>query len=614
VGRPERQETVFDLLKELRSIEPLKQLFWSELNYERVNQSLSRRGWSDTASKALADDPILFASGGQDDGFHVIYGRLASDALLLGHERPVVSKLLQDHPYALFIFSDKSRNRWHFLNVKYDEQSTKRRLFRRITIGPEERLRTASERISLLDLTSISPDLFGLSPLTIQTAHDSAFDVEAVTKEFYTQYDALFKNVEHLIVGISEPHRRRLFTQRLFNRLMFIAFIQKKRWLKLNGATGYLDALWKAYRKDDSPEENFYNNRLKLLFFHGLNTANEVNLVRINRGGFLKTLIGEVPYLNGGLFEQDEDDNDPRIFVPDEAIDLILNKLFSKFNFTVTESTPLDVEVAVDPEMLGRVFEELVTGRHESGSYYTPKPVVSFMCREALNGYLVSVTGEDDGAVQQFINEHNPEKLNNAERVLAALRSVRICDPACGSGAYLLGMLHELLDLRACLFTARNLDPISSYNRKLEIIQNNLYGVDIDTFAVNIARLRLWLSLSVEFEGIDPPPLPNLDFKIETGDSLTSPDPSGGLMPDIFRKQQVDNYFKLKADYLKAHGTTKLNLKKEIDKLRKEVAEWAHPNKTYTGFDWPVEFAEVFAQTVHTATMDGKCAATVGRV
>src|SRR5439155_5979887 len=141
--------------------------------------------------------------------------------------------------------------------------------------------------------------------------------------------------------------------------------------------------------------------------------------------------------------------------------------------------------------------------------------------------------------------------LKNAESVLEALREVRACDLACGSGAYLLGLLHELLDLRQCLFSTKRLDPITAYDRKLEIIQNNLYGVDIDPFAVNIARLRLWLSLAVEYEGEEPPPLPNLDFKIEVGDSLTAPDPQATFASgqQAFRAQKLKLFREKKATY-----------------------------------------------------------------
>src|SRR5438093_5190199 len=141
MSRPERQQNVLDLLKGLRSIEPLKQLFWSELNYQRVNQPLSRRGWAESASKALAADPVLFAGGGEDNAFHVIYCRLASDGLARGFERPVVTQMLRDHPYALFVFSNKAQIDWHFLNVKFDEKEERPRLFRRITVKPGAALR-----------------------------------------------------------------------------------------------------------------------------------------------------------------------------------------------------------------------------------------------------------------------------------------------------------------------------------------------------------------------------------------------------------------------------------------------------------------------------------------
>lgn len=592
----QRQQSVYQLLKQLRGLEPLKKLFLTELNYARVNQPLSRRGWPEPANNVLAEDPLLLASGG--DKFEIIYARLKSDALLKTDERAVVSHLLKNHPYSLFVFSNKAQDRWHFVNVKPDVDVSKRRVFRRITVGREEQLRTASERVAMLDLESVRKNLFGLSPLEIQSRHDEAFDVEPVTQEFFKKYREVFEKIEELITGFKNTdagkERKRLFTQRLFNRLMFIAFIQKKGWLSLNGDYDYLNALWEAHRKENSSDKNFYRDRLKLLFFHALNTSNEVNLVGINKGGFLSTIVGQVVYLNGGLFEEDEDDKDFRIAVPDKAIDAVLNELFSRFNFTITESTPLDIEVAVDPEMLGKIFEELVTGRHETGSYYTPKPIVSFMCREALKGYLETrLPTENKIALEQFVDEHKPEGIGNAEAVLEALRRITVCDPACGSGAYPLGMLHELLDLRACLFATKKLDAVSTYDRKLEIIQRNLYGVDIDPFAINIARLRLWLSLTVEFEGENPPTLPNLDYKVEVGDSLSAPNPSGGLEMG-FREGLIDSLLRAKAEFLTAHHGHKTDLKRQIEKLKSDIRSFTHTDGAVDGFDWPVEFAEVF--------------------
>ena len=473
----ERQQSVLDLLQNLKGQDPLKKLFWTELNYDRVNSPLSRKGWGEQASSALADDPVLFATGGND--FHVIHARLKTDRPLMGMERPVVSRLLQDHPYALFIFSNANQDQWHFLNVKYDDDVQKRRIFRRIAIGPQEKLRTASERLDKINLA----DATNLAPNTIQKLHDDAFDVEPVTKEFFHEYGRIFDEVESAIKGIRDAERKRLFTQRLFNRLMFVAFIQKKGWLKFAGSTDYLSALWKAHERDTAiSDKNCYRDRLKPLFFFGLNSTNDVNQIGINRGAFLKTLIGDVPYLNGGLFDEDDDDKDEKIIVPDKAIDAVLNDLFARFNFTVTESTPLDVEVAGDPEMLGKIFEELVTGRHETGSYYTPKPIVSFMCREALKGYLLAkLPNESRDAVKEFVDEHSPTRLHNAEAVLEALRRIKVCDPACGSGAYffLSGLesigksLAHVKELRLLIGNTTNqetLEQLAEGYRRLELV------------------------------------------------------------------------------------------------------------------------------------------------
>lgn len=582
------QQRVHNLLAEFTGVDPLKRLFWTELEYRRVNDPLSRRDWPEGTAALLAEDPVLLS---EQDGFVVVYARLNDPALSRQSERRVAAKLLSQYPYALFVFSNAERDRWHFLNVKRDGKSPDQRLFRRIAVGTGEQLRTAAERLSLLDLEAAGHDA---TALEIQDRHDDAFDVEKVTKRFFDQYAQVFGQVERLITGIPEADRKRLFTQRLFNRLMFIAFIQKKGWLKFGGRTDYLEALWRDYKRAGDQQAGFYESRLKVLFFAGLNARGEVDVVGINPHGFVQSLIGEVPYLNGGLFEEDEDDRDAAIQAPDDALDLILHGLFAQFNFTVTESTPLDVEVAVDPEMLGKVFEELVTGRHETGSYYTPKPVVAFMGREALKGYLRSqLPKEKQETLERFVDGQDPGGLRDPEAVLEALRGIKVCDPACGSGAYLLGMLHELLELRQALFNTRCLDPISTYERKLEIIQNSLYGVDIDPFAVNVARLRLWLSLAVDFDGDNPPPLPNLDFKIEAGDSLLAPDPGKSLQMTA-REYQVEELLRLKSRFMTAHGGEKRALLKEIDDRKRDIVLWTHGGALVAGFDWPVEFAEVF--------------------
>jgi hypothetical protein len=145
------------------------------------------RGWPDAARRAPADDPVLFASGGEDQAFHVVYCRLVSDSLQKNLERPIVNQLIREHPYCLFVFSDTTQSAWHFLNIKYDEKAEKRRLFRRITVQSDGGLRTAAERLQMMDLAAMGKDLSGIPALEIQKRHDNAFDVESVTKDFYKE-------------------------------------------------------------------------------------------------------------------------------------------------------------------------------------------------------------------------------------------------------------------------------------------------------------------------------------------------------------------------------------------------------------------------------------------
>jgi hypothetical protein len=437
-----------------------------------------------------------------------------------------------------------------------------------------------------------------------------AFKVDPLHKEFFKDYCRIFTEVVMPAIRRTLPAEEacRLFTQRFFNRLMFLAFIERKGWLKYHERTDLLAALWDAYSASRHDEcTNFYRNHLVPLFFEGLNNPSRSHTAHDPR-------FGAVPYLNGGLFEFADDgtDKQPGIIVPDEAVEAILSGLFARYNFTVAESTPLDVEVAVDPEMLGKVFEELVTGRHEQGSYYTPKPIVSFMCREALVSHLASCCEKEDrSALEAFVHDRRANELRDAESVLQALRTVTVCDPACGSGAYLLGMLHELLELRLCLFQAnRKLDGRTAHERKLEIIERNLYGVDKDPFAVNIARLRLWLSLAVEYDGTQPPPaLPNLDFKIEQGDSLAAPAPAAvlrdaGSLPLLL--PTVRQFAAKKEKFLTAHGTQKEALKLEIAELKQSLKTWLATEGPPNAFHWALEFAEVFLPSNGTATLAGE--------
>ena len=489
----------------------------------------------------------------------------------------------------LLVFTNTSRSQLHFIHPEFDgAQPT----LRRMVVERDLPRRTAVEQFSEVYW---SYERSG----SIRDALAEAFDVEPVTKRFFQEYKRVFEAAKEQVSGFgrSEEEEKRLFIQTLFNRLMFVYFLSRKGWLVFGGDNDYLKALWNDYRAA-SLHTNFYISRLAPLFFAGLNNPQSRNLSRDNPA--LYDLIGDVPFLNGGLFEKSDLDQRTDIVVPDDAIEPVLRDLFDKFNFTVMESTPFDIEVAVDPEMLGKVFEELVTGRHESGSYYTPRPVVSFMCREALKGYLEGRnTGLSSDSVAAFVDGRDASEipLASAGRVADALDQVTVVDPACGSGAYLLGMMHELVELQIELYNV-GVDARGLYELKLHIIQRNLYGVDIDEFAVNIAMLRMWLSLAIEYEGETPGPLPNLDFKVVCGDSLLGPEPMPAGQSDFtwYEVRRLD-LGAVKDGYMRAvRQPDKTNLKQQIEDIKQQIRDaLGDAGVPQDVVDWRVEFAEVFA-------------------
>lgn len=535
----EQKKEVFDILKDLNGLDPLKELFWHRLSYERVNQTLARTDWSETARNALAEDPVLFAGGGKDNDFHILYARLNSDKLLLGQERPVATRLLRDHPYALFVFSNATQDRWHFLNVKYDEKTEKRRLFRRISIGREERLRTAAERVALLDLADIPPDLLGLPPLKIQERHDEAFNVDAVTDKFYKGYKNIFNDLKgDLFRQTKDITWAHDYALQLLNRCMFLYYVQRKRWIGED--TEFLNKFWKSYQNSGQTKDTFFEKWLSVLFFKAFNGD--------YHGGYkyfpedIRKALELAPYLNGGLFRENPLDDKHSFVVDDEHFEQAF-RFFEGYNFTIAEDSPIDQEVAVDPAMIGKVYETLVNvtddgeERGDAGIFYTPRTEIDLMCRLALMDNLSNHLGaENKSLLYQLVFAILPEEKEEADRAFTQakllsrlderIKAVTVLDPACGSGSFLVGMLHILNDLmeRCDRHLGRKADP---YERKKQIIGQSLYGVDVKDWACHVAELRLWLALIVDAEITKEeahvrkePLLPHFTFKIRPGDSL----------------------------------------------------------------------------------------------
>ena len=557
------------------------------------------------AAASSADLPDSVERVAYSDGVHVVFLSLetAPSDRVRKAELATAAKVVTDQLGGdlLLVVANSSFSQLHLVYPSFEGV---RPVLRRMVVERNLPRRTAIQQVSNIYWNHRESG-------SVRLALDKAFDIERVTKDFFAKYKELFEDAQENVTGFGADEagreKKRRFVQTLFNRLMFVYFLSRKGWLTFRGDKDYLNALWHDYEAADGESKNFYIDRLRLLFFEGLNNPRSQDTTTEPEAD---RLIGHVPFLNGGLFEKTELDEQVELsssetvtVVPDEAIKPILGDLFDHFNFTVMESTPFDVEIAVDPEMLGKVFEELVTGRHDSGAYYTPRPVVSFMCREALKGYL---EGQDTDvapeAIARFVDQRDTSGISSvaaARKVAGALEEVTVVDPACGSGAYLLGMMQELLELQTALFNV-GVDQKGLYELKLHIIERNLYGVDIDDFAVNIAMLRLWLSLAIEYEGDKPPPLPNLDFKVLCGDSLLGPNPSAGVMVQGalgYDADRVRELGELKAAYMRAsEGTEKSRVRRKIQEVKADIGDALGAVGTQeNAVDWRIEFAEVFA-------------------
>ena len=355
-----------------------------------------------------------------------------------------------------------------------------------------------------------------------------AFSVDALSDEFFKEYH---DHYDDIVAELARQGKTGAvyhdYVKKLMGRIVFLHFLQKKGWLC--GNTNFmLNTFSQSNRRSD-----YLESVLEPLFFGILNTEPAKREQVFSRNGWQQSLVekwASIPYLNGGLFERDEVDN-LRIVLPE----YIFSNLFSflaSYNFTVDENDPDDAEIGVDPEMLGKIFESLLEDNKAKGAFYTPKEIVRYMCKESLIAHLASKLPDvADGVVRAFVEHHEMQpELESYRNILeSVLREVKICDPAIGSGAFPMGLLNELWRCREAAFPMGLLNELwrcrealgtqmSRLELKKEIIENNIYGVDIERGAIDIARLRFWLSIVVDSETAEP--LPNFDYKFMQGNSL----------------------------------------------------------------------------------------------
>jgi len=552
-------------------------------------------------------------------------------------------------------------------------------------VGENEPNHTAQQQlVPLLQDDINNPNLIDI---------EEAFNIEKVTREFFAKYRELFLwTKEELDKIVRNDTKVRAdfeskgvdtvnFAKKLMGQIVFLYFLQKKGWFGVardaNWGSGSKQFLRELFEGKQIKYANFFNDVLESLFYDAL------ALDRSHIGHWNDHFKCKIPFLNGGLFDPMNNYDWPNtdILLPNKLFsnkrrtnqgdigDGILD-VFDRYNFTVKEDEPLDKEVAIDPELLGRVYEKFNAIRPDNydeyikslesgkkgaeikfnkqyGVYYTPREIVHYMCQQSLINYLYtelnqgcvgfekigdpqfdafgskSKKGQQNLTIEhrstpiipkndieilikqgEYVSENEARVLNagretdtyyyklpesirkNAKLIDNKLEEIMVCDPAVGSGAFPVGMMSEVVKARNVLSAFLNGKKRKIYDFKRQCIEHSLYGVDIDPGAVEIAKLRLWLSLVVDEDDIENiKPLPNLDYKIVCGNSLL------GVKKDLFNANLFSELEKLKPLFFnETNPTKKQNYKKQIDKLISEITSG------HTEFDFEVYFSEVFHQ------------------
>ena len=541
---------------------------------------------------------------------------------------------------ALVAFVAPNEEDWRFSLVKMDyrfEESKKGRMrvkeeftpARRwsFLVGANENSHTAQSQ--LVDLVADDER----NPTHAQL--EEAFNIEKVTKEFFEKYRELFLWTKETIDEVVKKDKKIRedfeakgvntvdFSKKLLGQIVFLYFLQKKGWFGVkrdaDWGTGPKNFLRELFERKHGTYKNFFNDILEPLFYEALAWERDDD--------FYSRFNCKIPFLNGGLFDpinnydwvhtdillpNDLFSNDYKTKEGDNGNGIL--DIFDRYNFTVKEDEPLEKEVAVDPEMLGKVFENLleVKDRKSKGTYYTPREIVHYMCQQSLINYLATelehkITKEDIATLvkhgeQVSANEaiveakgketstyyyKLPESIrDNAKLIDENLSTIKVCDPAIGSGAFPVGMMSEIVRTRNTLSSYIKEPNRTPYNFKRDCIHNSLYGVDIDPSAVEIAKLRLWLSLVVDEDDIRQiKPLPNLDYKIMQGNSLLEEYEGVRLFDDKlistvdFDKEKQISVLKekqaeLSSEYIRLHQADLLtrDKKQQIDEDLKKIS------------------------------------------
>lgn len=559
--KPDKLGKTFEEINK-NAISFFQKLFVEQLNFDliegdfgEIGENIPIKEWN----KAAEAHKAYFIS--EKDDFRIIY--VTTKKLTRIRERSAISSIKREKwaikgEYICIFYAEESAI-WHMICPHYTEGRT---IIRRYILGMGETHRTVSDNLAIMDASFTEP-LFD----RVQ----KAFKIQVVTEKFYERYKEVFEEIkDHLLDQKIEVSEAKKFTHLLLNRFMFIYFIQKKGWI--NNDKNFMFNYSNKYL--NSGEQNhFYEKWLKKLFFEAMSIP--ISDKSINQfDNDVNNILNNIPFLNGGLFEEYDVDK-LNFSLSDKLLLMVINNFLEEYNFTITEESPFDLDIAIDPAMLGKIYESLIAEeeRGKAGIFYTPRIEVDFMCRLAILEYILedrnkilSPKEDKDTLKKQLIDyiftpfEEWDEELNSKyEFVRKALNTVRIVDPACGSGAFLVGMMQVLNELYM------KLGVKIDYALKENIIYNTLYGVDIKDWAVRMAEFRLWLALIESEEKIPEksPILPNFSFKLQCGDSLIQK--LGDTEIDL------RNYKKNISKQMRDEFSTILKLKKDFFKGKKEL-------------------------------------------
>jgi len=522
------------ILKEAGSIDDFKKLFIEVLNFKRIQNDFVNI--PENIKDLILDSKII----AEFNPIFVFYfklnldfdNNLNSERNIRSKERIIIKEIIkiyrQNH---LFIFSDNKNIYWDFV---YPFKYGNRLQLKRFNINPDNRdkLRTPSEQLCFLINNDDEESIF--------EKLEKTFNTEAVSEKFYKDYIIVFNKIKNEFKKqFNNEEKIHWFTHQLLNRLMFLYFVQKRG--VFNGNRNFLAFFWNSYRNFYENKDEFYDKWLKVLFFEALNgNFTKKDYLKLNEEIDFNKILFMAPHLNGGLFKENPEFDFIDIKVKDNLFIEIFDFLES-YNFTARESTPLDEDLEIDPEMLGNIYEMIVNvsdspeedERHKAGIFYTPKIEIDLMIKRSLVEFLYNKTSINKEKLYQFIFPEIEEEVipdfseQEIKKIYEELDNITIVDPACGSGHYLVVAMEIIFELKKILWKklGNTEESFNAFNEKLKIIEKSIFGVDIKDWAVEIAKLRLWLDLMVSAKDEDfvsggKALLPNLAFKIRVGDSL----------------------------------------------------------------------------------------------